>query len=91
MDQLKIHHGFRSVGLTILEVLVVLAIIGLVVALAFPAIQAAREASRRAQCANHLRQLGLAMHAYHTDHKCFPPAAGGNSHSHFALMLPYLT
>jgi prepilin-type processing-associated H-X9-DG protein len=77
-------------GLTLVEVIIVVAVIFLLVALALPATQMAREASRRTQCAVHLRQLGVAMQGYHADHACFPPDAVGYGHSHFAIMLPYL-
>lgn len=96
----------RSRGFTLVELLVVIAIIGVLVALLLPAVQAAREAARRAQCTNNLKQVGLAANLYESSKKAFPPGrfgCGGESFdacettepdwigaSGFVLMLPYL-
>src|SRR4051812_47506087 len=63
----------RRRGFTLIELLVVIAIIAILIALLLPAVQQAREAARRTQCKNNLKQLGLAMHNYESTHRVFPP------------------
>lgn len=70
MAQLTTHKK----GFTLIELLVVIAIIAILIALLLPAVQQAREAARRSQCKNNLKQIGLALHNYHETHRNFPPA-----------------
>ena len=84
-------------GFTLVELLVVVAIIGLLIGLLLPAIQSAREAARRAACQNHLHQLGIALHGYHSSQGCFPPGYLGNAQNYWyphwswsSYILPYL-
>jgi prepilin-type N-terminal cleavage/methylation domain-containing protein len=70
--------GRSHTGFTMIELMVVIAIVGLLAALLLPAVQAAREAARATQCFNNLRQLGVALHNYHDSHSCFPPAVVWN-------------
>ena len=71
--------SLRRRGFTLVELLVVIAIIGILVGLLLPAVQAAREAARRMQCTNNLKNFGLAFHNFHDANKKFPLGGTGNS------------
>jgi prepilin-type N-terminal cleavage/methylation domain-containing protein len=81
----------RRRAFTLVELLVVIAIIGVLVALLLPAIQAAREASRRSSCANNLRQIGIAVHNYHNTFNFVPPARLQDAYpTWFAFIMPFV-
>jgi prepilin-type N-terminal cleavage/methylation domain-containing protein/prepilin-type processing-associated H-X9-DG protein len=87
----------RRAAFTLIELLVVIAIIGVLVGLLLPAVQAGREAARRSQCTNNLKQLALAAQNYHSANGFFPKARNNNLNSltgdqwgHFARLLPFI-
>ncbi|WP_437222896.1 DUF1559 domain-containing protein [Planctomicrobium sp. SH661] len=92
MNQIS-RHAKR--GFTLIELLVVIAIIAVLIALLLPAVQQAREAARRSQCKNNLKQVGLALHNYMDAHRTLPPgyvelSSGYNQFTWITMLLPYV-
>lgn len=83
------HNRLKRLGFTLVELLVVIAIIGILIALLLPAVQSAREAARRTQCTNNMRQMGIGFHNFHEAYRRFPTGGEGTEYRVPAGQKPY--
>lgn len=80
----------RRRGFTLIELLVVIAVIAILIALLLPAVQQAREAARRSQCKNNIKQIALSLHNYHDNYKLFPNGSNAKLYSALVAIMPYI-